>query len=60
MSISQVETSLNKQATALANKQLSYIKEAANVLVMDKAMMSDSSVLKQVCSNLNVLQIKRI
>jgi hypothetical protein len=60
MAISQIESSLSKHSATFANKQFNYIKEAANLLVMDKSLMSDTSLIQQIFSHLNFLQVKHI
>jgi len=60
MALSQVDSSLSKQGALLSNKQLNYVKESANLLIMDKSIMSDSSIIKQIFTHLNVLQIRHI
>jgi len=63
MSISQVETvmgKVDKQLQSMAHQELNHIREVANLLVMDKSIVSDDATAAQIFSHINVAQIRHI
>eukprot|EP01116_Phalansterium_solitarium_P019767 TRINITY_DN563_c0_g1_i8.p1 TRINITY_DN563_c0_g1~~TRINITY_DN563_c0_g1_i8.p1 ORF type:complete len:818 (+),score=352.88 TRINITY_DN563_c0_g1_i8:572-3025(+) len=63
ISLSQVESTLgkaDKHLLSIANNQFGHIREAANLLAMDKSLVADEEMIEQVFSSLNVVQIKHI
>eukprot|EP01119_Soliformovum_irregulare_P009736 TRINITY_DN233_c1_g1_i3.p1 TRINITY_DN233_c1_g1~~TRINITY_DN233_c1_g1_i3.p1 ORF type:complete len:1129 (-),score=594.88 TRINITY_DN233_c1_g1_i3:46-3432(-) len=63
MSISQVEkeiSKIDKQLGSAAHKNLNFIKETANLFVMDKSIMADTDTAREIFTNLNVVQIRYI
>ena len=63
MAISQVEGALgkvDKQLLSIAHSQLNHMREVADLLVLDKSIVSDETTVSQIFSHLNVVQIKHI
>jgi len=63
IALSQVDSSIskaNKHLQAIIAQQLSFVREATNLLVMDKSMMTDFEMVKQVFPHLNVMQINHM
>mmetsp|Transcript_8537 Transcript_8537/g.11795 ORF Transcript_8537/g.11795 Transcript_8537/m.11795 type:complete len:1108 (-) Transcript_8537:45-3368(-) len=63
MALSQVENSVSKvdkQLSGIVSKQFNHIKEAVNLLLMDKTIVGDEETVKQIFSHLNLIQIKHV
>jgi len=63
MTISQFESlaaKVDKRIQSSASKQLNHLREAANLLVVEKSMLTDADTVAQVCTHLNLKQVKHI
>eukprot|EP01114_Cavostelium_apophysatum_P012934 TRINITY_DN3021_c0_g1_i6.p1 TRINITY_DN3021_c0_g1~~TRINITY_DN3021_c0_g1_i6.p1 ORF type:complete len:1113 (-),score=533.61 TRINITY_DN3021_c0_g1_i6:18-3356(-) len=60
MAISKIEAALGKVDKHLFGNHLNHIKEAANLLIMDKSIVSDEETVANIFSHLNIKQIKQI
>lgn len=55
--ISQIENNLSKYCNIPSQKYFNYIKEASNLLIMDKSLVNDEETRKQIFPHLNIIQI---